>query len=207
MDKATLARIFEPFFTTKKIGFGTGLGLSLAHSMIVQSRGYISAESEVGEGTCFEILLPCADSFQKTGGGLGTEHSTQENSTPTVLLVDDDTAVRRLMHKFLEREGYQLLEAGDGQEAELVAKLYPESIHVLVSDVMMPGMSGLELAARLKPMRPDIKTLFVSGYQHDILELHGLSIEEVNLLPKPFAAADLRRRVQMLMEKDIQSVQ
>jgi hypothetical protein len=204
MDKATLARIFEPFFTTKKIGFGTGLGLSVAHSLIVQSGGYISAESEIGRGTSFEILLPCVASSRKVGADSGSNRLTGEDAAPTVLLVDDDGAVRRLMLKFLEREGYQLLEAGDGPEAELVAEFYPEPIHVLVSDVMMPGMSGLELAARLKPLRPDMKTLFVSGYQHDILEQHGLSTDDVNLLPKPFRAAELLQRVQTLMEQGTQ---
>lgn len=207
MDKTTLARIFEPFFTTKKVGFGTGLGLSIAHSIIVQSGGYLGAESEPGHGTTFEILLPYVDTLRRIHEVPGLERSTCEDPIATVLLVDDEDAVRRLMHMVLEREGYQLLEAGNAEEAELIAEIYEKPIHVLVADVMMPGRTGPELAARLKPSRPDMQTLFVSGFPHDSWKPHGLSNGNLNLLPKPFAAADLLRRVQMLLGNEIQPVQ
>jgi CheY-like chemotaxis protein len=207
MDKATLARIFEPFFSTKKAGFGTGLGLSIAHSIIAQSQGYIRADSEIGHGTSFEILLPCVGTFRKIGEVTGSERSDGEDSTPTVLLVEDEDAVRRLMHRFLEREGYQLLEARNAEEAEAIAEAYLEPIHVLVTDVAMPGMTGPELAARLMPLRPDMKTLFVSGYRHDALDRHGLSDGDLTLLPKPFLAAELLRRVQTLLGQGTRPVQ
>jgi two-component system cell cycle sensor histidine kinase/response regulator CckA len=199
MDKATLARIFEPFFSTKKAGCGTGLGLSIAHSIIVQSQGYIRAESEIGHGTTFEILLPCVGTFRRIGEAGGSEGADSGEPTPTVLLVEDEDAVRRVMHKFLEREGYQLLEARNAEEAEAIAEVYQEPIHVLVTDVLMPGMTGPELAAKLMPLRPGMKTLFVSGYRHDVTEPHGLSRDALNLLPKPFPAAELLRRVRMLL--------
>jgi len=202
MDKPTLARVFEPFFTTKKAGFGTGLGLSVAHSIIVQSGGYISAESEIGCGTAFEILLPSVSAFRRISEIDGTECRTKQGPPPTVLLVEDSSSIRRLMHNFLERAGYQLLEAENAEQAETIAELYKEPIHVLVTDVMMPGLTGPELAARLLPYRPNMKTLFVSGYQHDTLERLGLSKGDVNLLPKPFDAADLLHRVQLLMSRE-----
>jgi PAS domain S-box-containing protein len=207
MDKATLARIFEPFFSTKKAGFGTGLGLSIAHSIIVQSQGYIRAESEIGHGTSFEILLPCVGTFRRIRDVTGSEGSDSEDPTPTVLLVEDEDAVRRLMHKFLEREGYQLLEARNAEEAEAIAEVYQGPIHVLVTDVLMPGMTGPELVARLLPLRPGMKTLFVSGYRHDVTEPHGLSRDDLNVLPKPFPAAELLRRVRMLLGQGTRLVQ
>ena len=198
MDKATLARIFEPFFSTKK-AFGAGLGLSIAHNIIVQSQGFIRAESEVGHGTSFEILLPCVGTFRGMGEVAGSQRPQGEDATPTVLLVEDEDAVRRLMHRFLEREGYQLLEARNAAEAEAIAEVYQESIHVLITDVLMPGMTGPQLDARLKALRPAMKTLFVSGYRHDVIEAHGLSRGGLNLLSKPFPAAELVRRVRMLL--------
>jgi two-component system cell cycle sensor histidine kinase/response regulator CckA len=207
MDKATLARIFEPLFSTKKAGCGTGLGLSIAHGIIVQSQGYIRAESEIGHGTSFEILLPCVGTFRGTGEVTGPERSVGEDSTPTVLLVEDEDAVRRLMHKFLARDGYQLLEVRNAEEAEAIAEVYRKPIHVLVTDVLMPGMTGPELAAKLMPLRPAMKTLFVSGYRHDVIEPYGLSMGDLNLLPKPFPAAEFLRRVRMLLDQGTRSVQ
>jgi len=160
MDAATLARIFEPFFTTKRPGTGTGLGLAIVHAIVLQSEGYISASSKIGEGTSFEILLPSAGKPRTVGDK--REAAAGDESAPTILLVDDEDGVRRLMHGCLKREGYRLLQARDGEEAERIAKACAGPIHVLVTDMMMPGMSGLQLAARLKPQRPEMKTLFVS---------------------------------------------
>jgi PAS domain S-box-containing protein len=199
MDEATLSRIFEPLFTTKASGFGTGLGLSIVHSIIVKSGGYIHASSEIGAGTSFEILLPCVGTFQGLGDISSSEQPAGESAGPTVLLVEDEDSVRRMMHKFLEREGYQLLEARSGQEAKDLAEVYEEPIHLLVTDVVMPGMTGPELAERLAPLRPDMKVLFVSGYRHDTLEHQGMLKRDLNLLPKPFPAMELLRRVQLLL--------
>ncbi len=207
MDPATLSRIFEPFFTTKKSGFGTGLGLSIVHSIIVHSGGYISADSEIGRGTSFEILLPCVGTFRGLSEPSAEAHAGGEDTAPTVLLVEDEDRVRRLMHKYLERDGYQLLEARNAEEAAGIAGVYPAPIHVLVTDVMMPGMTGPELAEWLAPLHPCMKVLFVSGYRHHTLEHEGLWKGGLNLLPKPFPASELVRRVQMLLNSGGLAVQ
>jgi len=200
MDKDTLARIFEPFFTTKKPGFGTGLGLSMVHSIIAQSGGHIAARSEVGLGTAFEILLPRLAAFRTLGDVEGRQsHAAGADATPTVLLVEDEDALRRTMHRHFEKEGYQLLEACDGEEAEIIAEKYNEPIHILVTDVVMPGMTGPQLAGRLAALRPEIKVLFVSGYPHDSLEGGGVLDRQRNFLPKPFSAAELLGRVRTLL--------
>jgi two-component system cell cycle sensor histidine kinase/response regulator CckA len=204
MDKATLSRIFEPFFTTKKTECGIGLALSIVHSIIVQSGGYISATSEIGHGTSFDILLQSVGTFRGLSESSGSKRAG-EDPAPTVLLVEDEDSVRRLMHKFLERAGYQLLEARNAEEAEDIAKVYDKPIHVLVTDVVMAGRTGLELAERLTPLRPDMKVLFVSGYRHDTLEHHALWNRDLNLLPKPFPASELLRRVQMLLSRQTKS--
>ena len=198
MDQETLSRIFEPFFTTKKPGFGTGLGLSMVHSIVVQSGGHITARSEVGLGTAFEILLPRLAAFRKLGEIEGQQMhpghaAAAAEATPTVLLVEDEDNVRRTMHRHFEKEGYQLLEASDGEEAALIAETYGEPIHILVTDVAMPGMSGQQLAERLAALRPEIKVLFVSGYPHNSLEGRW------NFLPKPFSGSELLGRVRMLL--------
>jgi len=198
MDPDTLARIFEPFFTTKKPGFGTGLGLSMVHSIVVQSGGHVTARSELGLGTAFEILLPRLAAFRKLGEIEGQQMhpghaAAAAEATPTVLLVEDEDNVRRTMHRHFEKEGYQLLEASDGEEAALIAETYGEPIHILVTDVAMPGMSGQQLAERLAALRPEIKVLFVSGYPHNSLEGRW------NFLPKPFSGSELLGRVRMLL--------
>jgi CheY-like chemotaxis protein len=200
MDAATLARIFEPFFTTKKPGAGTGLGLSIVHSIIVQRAGYISAASELGKGTSFEVLLPCVGTFQ--GTGKLSEHCSSGASVPTILLVDDDDSVRRLMHGYLEREGYQLLEARNAEEAELIAEAHQEPIHILVTDVVMPGMSGVQLAERLRHSRPQLKTLFVSGYLHHNFEVDWAVHDNAELLAKPFLAPELLQHVRVLLAQE-----
>jgi two-component system, cell cycle sensor histidine kinase and response regulator CckA len=196
MDEPTLARIFEPFFTTKQAGAGTGLGLAMVHAIVIHHEGYIGASSEFGKGTSFEILLPLAEPQQKAGEP--REAATRDESAPTVLLVDDEDGVRRLMHGCLKREGYQLLEARDAEEAELIAKACPGPIHLLVTDVVMPGLSGPQLAKRLKPLRPEMKTLFVSGCA--IAELGGAGSPPAEVLAKPFLAPELAKRVRSMLQ-------
>jgi two-component system cell cycle sensor histidine kinase/response regulator CckA len=197
MDKATLARIFEPFFTTKKVGCGSGLGLAMVHSIIVQGDGYITAASEPGKGTTFEILMPCIGTFDGIAGVTGSPGAGGDAAT-TVLLVEDEDSIRKLMHRYLAREGFQILEARSAEEAEVVAQVYQDPIHALVTDVMMPGMTGPELAQRLGSLRPEMKVLFVSGYRHDTLGDHGLD-PAANVLSKPFPAYELVRRVRLLL--------
>jgi two-component system, cell cycle sensor histidine kinase and response regulator CckA len=194
MEKETLAHIFEPFFTTKKPGFGTGLGLSMVHSIIVQSGGHITARSKVGLGTAFEILLPRIGGFRRSHDSERHESLAAAGEPgPTVLLVEDQDNVRRTMRMHFEKEGYRLLEANDGDEAQVIAERFHEPIHLLVTDVVMPGISGPQLADRLTARRPDIKVLFVSGCPRDSLA------GDRNFLPKPFTAAELLGRVRMML--------
>ena len=196
MDQETLARIFEPFFTTKKPGFGTGLGLSMVHSIVVQSGGHVAARSELGLGTAFEILLPRLATIPPLRETGSHQSLAAADATPTVLLVEDEDNVRRAMRQILEAEGYRLLEARDGEQAAMVAEKYDEPIHLLITDVVMPGMTGPQLAERLATLRPDLKVLFVSGYPHDLLEGDG---RQRDFLPKPFSAAEILGRVRTLL--------
>jgi PAS domain S-box-containing protein len=196
MDHATLARIFEPFFTTKRNEFGAGLGLSIAHSIVTQSGGTITATSATCSGSTFEILLPCVGTF--------TESS--ESDAPTVLLVEDEDSVRRLMHRYLLRDGYQLLEARTAEEAAGLAELYTNPIHLLIADVIMPGMTGPELASRLSAQRSELRALFVSGYRYDTLEHEGFIDRRLNLLTKPFPAGELLKRVRVCLSQDAAAV-
>ena len=191
IDAAVLARIFEPAFGGSKAGGAAGgLGLSVVHGIVSRGGGYIAAGSEPG-GASFEILLPCIGTLS---GPVGDRNS------PAVLLVEDENSVRRLMHKFLEREGYILLEARGPAEAEQLAAVYDGPIHVLVTDVVMPAMSGPELVEQLARSRPDLQVLLISGYRHDALEHQGLLRQEWNLLAKPFPAPELVRRIQALLK-------
>jgi CheY-like chemotaxis protein len=200
LDQAALSRIFEPF-AIKSSGHGTGLGLSIAHSIVIQSGGSITASSVKERGTSFEILLPSIGAFHgiaEVRGGCGR---AARDIVPTLLLVEDEDSVRRLVRGYLEGAGYQLLEARNAEDAELIAKVYREPIHLLVTDVVMPGMTGSELAERLAPLRPLMKVLLISGYRHDTLERHGLDRDET-VLAKPFPAPELLRRVRALLGRE-----
>lgn len=188
IEPASLARIFEPRFDAK---FGNGLGLSLVHSIVTESGGYISALSAMGKGTSFEILWP----------SLGTFHGSGLAGASTLLLVEDEDGVRRLMHRLLEREGYQLLSARNAEDAERIAGVQQNEIHLLVTDVVMPGMTGPQLADRLKLRYPEMKVLFVSGYRHDALDQKGLLGPGVQILAKPFPSSQFLRQVQMLLKQ------
>jgi two-component system, cell cycle sensor histidine kinase and response regulator CckA len=192
MDKETLARIFEPFFTTKSTVEGRGLGLAIVHSIVAQSGGYITATSELGRGTSFEILLPSIGTFQ---GNLDQLPATGRRTT--ILLAEDEARVRRLMHGYLEREGFQLLAASSAEEAESIAEAYRHPIDLLVADIVMLGRSGAELAQRMVARQPEIKILFVSGYRHDAMDQFGGPGAE--FLLKPFPGSELVRRVRQLL--------
>jgi two-component system, cell cycle sensor histidine kinase and response regulator CckA len=189
MDQETLGRIFEPFFTTKKAGPGSGLGLSVVHGIITQSGGYIRASSEPGKGTTFELLLPCVGRFLRIAD-LGCATEAEADSPPTILLVEDDAAMRTEMHRYLELEGFLLLEASDAQAAELIAEAHVGPIHFLVIDLVSPEASGWELAERLSSLRSDMKVLFVTASPQSVA--HGKSSDlEIHVLPKPFERTDL----------------
>jgi PAS domain S-box-containing protein len=192
LEPGDLARIFEPRFDAGKEQFGNGMGLALVHSIVTESGGYIGAQSALGKGTGFEILWP----------SVGTFYGNGEIPSCTILLVEDEDGVRRLMHRLLEREGYRLLSARSAEHAEEIAGVYPDDIQVLVTDVVMPGMTGPQLAERLKPRHPAMRVLYVSGYRHDALDQKGLLGRGDHILAKPFPPAQFLRQVQLLLKGD-----
>ena len=187
LDPETLAHIFEPSFRARKSDNGARLALPVAHSIVVQNGGYITAKSEAGRGASFEILLPSVGTFHALPGA------------PTILLVEGEDSVRRLMHKYLERGRYQILEARNAEEAAAIAQVSKQPIQILVTDVVMTGMNGPELAKQLAPLHAGMQVLFISGYSHHTLEHEGLWKDGLNLLPKPFPAAEFLRRVEVLL--------
>jgi len=201
MDDTIQARMFEPFFTTKPHGKGTGLGLSTVYGFIRQCGGYIGVTSAPGRGTSMELLLPRAPDMAPP--------STTPTSTPlradgpkeTVLVVEDEDAVRMLAVESLQRGGYVVIQAASGEEALRVADAFDGAIHVLLSDVVMPGMKGPELAARLRAARPSIRVLLMSGYAADVVTKDDF--KEATLLSKPFAPAVLTKAVRQVLDQPL----
>ena len=192
MDKETLARVFEPFFTTKEIGRGTGLGLSVVYGIVKQSDGFIQVESELGQGTEFRIYLPVATETPKPI--VETEEGPIEGGSETVLLVEDEAALREKLRQVLENAGYQVLVAEDGIKAFRLSIENPGPIHLVITDVVMPEMSGYRLAERLHTLRPHTKVLFMSGYP-DLAGTSSVPGSEHNFIPKPFTKSKLLRRM------------
>jgi CheY-like chemotaxis protein len=198
MDERKKARIFEPFFTTKGVGQGTGLGLSVVHGVVRQSDGHIAVYSEKDRGTTFKIYLPPVGKEWHSGMAHPALTAGAKGSE-TVLLVEDEDAVRKFARLALEMSGYTVLEARHGAEAILLAERYDGPIHLLVSDVIMPKMGGGVLAEKLLEARPGIKVLFVSGYTDDAVVRHGILHEDVAFLQKPFTPQSLTRRVREVL--------
>lgn len=193
MDEATLARIFEPFFTTKGT-HGTGLGLATVYGIVHQARGFIEVASRPGEGAAFHVYLPCARE-PAVAEVLVAEREQVFHSDQTVLLVEDEAGVRKLVRHMLESLGLHVLEASCGPDAIELSHGYADTIHLLVTDVVMPRMSGRELADRLQTSRPEMKVLYMSGYVDDAVVLHGVYHAEAVFLQKPFDAAGLAEKV------------
>jgi PAS domain S-box-containing protein len=198
MSAETQARIFEPFFTTKEPGKGTGLGLSTVYGIVKQHRGYVGVQSAPGEGTTFRIYLPRVDA-EPAPVPVGAGRATSPGGSETILLVEDEAAVRSLMRKMLAQQGYAMLEAPDGPAALEVASRHAGPIHLLLTDVVMPRMRGRELAERLRGTRPDVRVLFVSGYTDDALGAPALP-SGAAFLTKPFAPDALLRQVRALLD-------
>jgi PAS domain S-box-containing protein len=194
MDAETLSRMFEPFFTTKGQGKGTGLGLATVYGIVKQSGGYIWAYSEVGKGTTFKIYLPRVEEGSDAEPVPAAEPVSLVGSE-TVLLVEDEKSVRTLSRSILETYGYTVLEAGSGKEGLDVARDYPQPIHLLLSDIVMPEMGGLDLASRLEVLRPGLRVLYMSGYTDDAVFRHGFLEKGRVFLQKPFTPETLARKV------------
>ncbi|HEV8486603.1 MAG TPA: ATP-binding protein [Blastocatellia bacterium] len=198
MDKETLSRIFEPFFTTKEQGKGTGLGLSTVYGIVNQSSGHIQVESEPGRGTTFSVYLPRCDEevvlpeIRAASGSLPL-------SSGTILLVENDEIVRGLIKGIFRRSGYTVVEGAQGKEALKVSEQHKGPIHLLVADVVMPQMSGCDLAQQLILSRPDLKVLYISGHAEDVIFQHGVLVGEAHFLQKPFQPETLMRKVRELI--------
>jgi hypothetical protein len=190
MDPETVSKVFEPFYTTKLPGEGTGLGLSMVYGVIKQSGGHIWVYSEPGQGTTFKIYLPrteeTAEPLSRT-----TSEMMPKNGSETILVVEDEQDLCELIIELLESEGYRGLKAKDGAGAIAVSEAYGETIHVLLTDVVLPYMNGTVLATRIKESRPDLKVLYMSGYAHNLIAHHGILISGSAFIQKPFTKQSL----------------
>jgi CheY-like chemotaxis protein len=193
-------RIFEPFFTTKGNEKGTGLGLSTAYGIVKQSGGDIWVYSEPGKGTTFKIYLPCVEGPLEEWKERVVEEE-MPHGEETILIVEDNDEVRQLAMQVLERQGYRVLEAANGNETLRICKEYKDKIHLMVSDVVMPGMSGRELAEQIKSLHPEIKVLYTSGYADERIIHYGVLREGVNYIQKPFTMEGLARKVREAIDK------
>ena len=201
MDKETLSRIFEPFFTTKEKGKGTGLGLSTVYGIVKQSGGYVFAQSEPGQGTTFRIYLPRVEDAAEVASTVKSIETATRGSE-TVLLVEDEESVRQLVKETLENRGYKVIEAENGEAALKVALSCEEPIHLLITDVVMPGISGRELAQQLAKTHPSTKVLFLSGYTEDAIVHQGALEPEGAFLQKPFTLQSLARKVREVLRAE-----
>jgi PAS domain S-box-containing protein len=194
LDAAVLAHLFEPFFTTKERGKGTGLGLAMVHGIVKQSGGYVLVESAPGKGATFQVYLPALAS--------AVDHPPLARETPiavraaeTILLVEDEPAIREVAKRILSKQGYVVLEAENGHAALVVSAAFESTIHLVVSDAVMPGMSGGEAVRRLKTQRPNLKILIMSGYTDDEIVRRGIISASVAFLQKPFTAQEFTQAV------------
>ena len=204
MSPEVQERLFEPFFTTKEKGKGTGLGLSTVYGIIKQSGGNVWVHSELGQGTTFEVYLPRAEQAgESLKPRVGVIHGLQ--GSETVLLVEDEEAVRVLARKTLEGFGYRTLEAGYGEEALKRSKEYGKKIDLLLTDVVMPGMSGREVADRLSLLHPEMKVLYMTGYADSAIVHHGILEPGTALLLKPFTPDALAQKVREILDPPLKT--
>lgn len=198
MDESLQQHIFDPFFTTKPLDKGTGLGLSTVHGIVKQSGGNIRVYSEVGQGTTFKIYLPRVDEIVQKRKWVD-DRDEDLLGTETVLLVEDDDMVRNLVNRILRSNGYYVLEANSGKAALSICETYSEGIHLLLSDVVMPKMSGLELRNQLIKLRPDIKVLFMSGYTDDSMTQNEVLDADTAFIEKPFTPDGLAKKIREIL--------
>jgi len=194
MDHETLRNIFEPFFTTKPTGEGTGLGLATVYGIVKQNRGFVNVYSEPGKGTTFRIYLPRETTARKESAA-ETTGSALRGGSETILLVEDEAGIRFTIRLFLERFGYTVIAASCPEEALRLVAEHPDGIDLLITDVVMPGMSGRELAEKLAPDHPSMKILYMSGYTANVIAHRGILDEGVQFLSKPISRDELAQKV------------
>jgi PAS domain S-box-containing protein len=201
MDAETKSHIFEPFFTTKGHGVSTGLGLSTVYGIVKNSGGWIWVYSEPGQGATFKIYLPRADAVAKPTS-LAQISRAAGGGTETVLVVEDQEEVRQFAAQVLRSRGYEVLEAPGGKEALVISEHHPGRIHLMLTDVVMPGMTGVDLAETIGPLRPDMKVLYMSGYTNNTVAHRGMDSGDSAYLPKPFSPEILSSRVRETLDSD-----
>jgi CheY-like chemotaxis protein len=199
MDEQIQSHLFEPFFTTKEKGKGTGLGLATVYGIVKQSSGSIWVYSELGHGTTFKIYLPRVEGVAVP---LVTARSSVQSptGTETILLVEDASGLRKLARKILERYGYIILDAPNGDEALRICEQHQGTIHLLLTDVVMPGMSGRALADRLALLYPATKVLYTSGYTDNAIVHHGVLTAGTAFIQKPYTPEALARKVREVLD-------
>jgi two-component system cell cycle sensor histidine kinase/response regulator CckA len=199
MDKATRGRIFEPFFTTKPLGHGTGLGLSTVHGIVKQSGGELHVATAPGQGTTFTIYFPQVSTDSAVSPVAAAARSA--TGSETILVVEDQPSLRELVRRILLQKGYRVLEAPDGEAAIKVAEATAKPIHLVITDVVMPGMNARAMAERIRGIWPTVKVLFMSGYHDDDVMLRSLANAKVDFLQKPFLPYDLAEKVREVLER------
>ena len=200
MSPEVVARIFEPFFTTKEKGRGTGLGLAMVYGIVKQHNGCIGVRSVQGKGTTFDIYLPHVDEAAVEAGPEVEQRSSSTRGSETVLLVEDEADVRELAREILEMAGYTVLEAPTGADALRLCVQHRDEICLLLTDVVMPQMSGPDLARQVEEIRPGTKVVYMSGYTDDALGHHGVLDPGIVLLPKPFTPDGLLRGLRQALD-------
>lgn len=201
MDKTTQELVFEPFFTTKEQGKGTGLGLSMVYGIIKQHGGHIWVYSEPDQGCTFKICLPVATESEQMPDSSATHPSGMSKGTETILLVEDNDAVRKMTCQALERYHYRVITAENGEQGLEYIKRHQEPIHLLLTDVVMPGINGRELYERLIAIRPEVKVLYMSGYTDDVIAHRGVLNAGVSFIPKPFSINALATKVRDVLDR------
>jgi CheY-like chemotaxis protein len=204
MTREVIDRAFEPFFTTKSKGEGTGLGLASLYGIITQARGHVRVYSEPGIGTTFTILLPATahDAVPARAPASASASASGSGTGETVLVVEDEPAMREVTRRILSRGGYQVITAANGREAIQVATSHDGGIDVLVTDIVMPQMLGQEAAERIRALQPGVKVLFMSGYTRGVLDSKGMAAGDVNLIEKPFTEESLLTRLRQVIASE-----
>ena len=198
MDTTIKTQMFDPFFTSKAEGKGTGLGLSTVYGIVSQAKGKIEVESQIGEGTIFRIYFPLAPDETEAPAPIRTSSTPRGNET--VLLVEDEASVRALAETLLKRLGYNVLVADSGPAAMRAWEQSGGSVDILLTDVIMPQMSGGELATELREINPRLKVLFMSGYTDDMIASHGVLAGETQLIQKPFTLEGLGKKLRDVLD-------